>query len=107
MMKIVKEKMPLSANFFLNSIEAFQRRFVDTKITDCLSNFAPTFRLAHRLLLTKTVCCGVKEGLKSKIKRYVVRGVGAFTFLWAISINTCSLMLGKYLPKPLGSTKHL
>ena len=39
MMIIVKEKMPVSANFFRYSIDAFQRRFVDTKMTCALSGY--------------------------------------------------------------------
>ena len=36
MMKIVKQKMPISASFFRNSTEAFQRRLIDIRITSAL-----------------------------------------------------------------------
>lgn len=38
MTNIVKEKMPISASFFRSSIDAFQRRFVDSRITAASSN---------------------------------------------------------------------
>lgn len=44
MMIIVKEKMPVNASFFLTSIDAFQRRLVDIKITGALSEVAVEFR---------------------------------------------------------------
>lgn len=40
MMNTVKENMPVNASFFLIPIDAFQRRFVDIKITGALSNSA-------------------------------------------------------------------
>ena len=38
MTNIVKEKMPISASFFRSSIDAFQRRFVESRITVALSD---------------------------------------------------------------------
>lgn len=40
MMNAVKQKMPVRASFFRNSTDAFQRRFVDIRITGALSEFA-------------------------------------------------------------------
>lgn len=37
MTNMVNEKIPVSANLFRYSIDAFQRRFIDTKITCALS----------------------------------------------------------------------
>lgn len=48
MMNTVKEKMPVKASFFLTSIDAFQRRFVDIKITGALSDFAIDFSMRRR-----------------------------------------------------------
>ena len=42
---IVKEKMPMSANFFLISIEAFQRRFIEIRITGTLSGGMILFQM--------------------------------------------------------------
>ena len=39
MTDIVKEKMPVSASFFFIPIEAFQRIFVDIRITSAFSGF--------------------------------------------------------------------
>lgn len=39
-MSIVKEKIPVNASFFLTSIEAFQRKFVDIRITGVMSDLA-------------------------------------------------------------------
>lgn len=50
MMKIVKEKMPVNASFFLTSIDAFQRRFVDIRITGGLSDFAIGLHTRHRVM---------------------------------------------------------
>ena len=48
MMNIIKQKMPVSASFFRNSTDAFQRRFVDTRITGTSSGFATCMRM-HRI----------------------------------------------------------
>ena len=45
MTTIVKEKMPVSANFFLISIEAFQRRFIEIRITGVLSGRLILFQM--------------------------------------------------------------
>ena len=45
MTNIVKEKMPMSANFFLISIEAFQRRFTEIRITGNLSGGVILFQM--------------------------------------------------------------
>ena len=39
MMNAVKQNMPVSASFFRSSTDAFQRRFVDIRITGMLSGF--------------------------------------------------------------------
>lgn len=45
MMNIIKQKMPVSASFFRNSTDVFQRRFVDTRITGTSSGFATCMRM--------------------------------------------------------------
>ena len=40
MMMIVKQNIAVSASFFRNSTDAFQRRFVDIRITGQLLDFA-------------------------------------------------------------------
>lgn len=49
MMNSVKEKMPVNANFFLISIDAFQRMFVDIKITGALSDYALQLQMRRRV----------------------------------------------------------
>lgn len=51
MMKIVKERMPVNASFFLTSIDAFQRRCIDIRITGALSDFAFELRM-RRIIIT-------------------------------------------------------
>ena len=50
MMNIVKENMPVNASFFLTPIDAFQRRFVDIKITSALSDSAIELLTRRRVL---------------------------------------------------------
>lgn len=50
MMNMVKEKMPVNASFFLTSIDAFQRRYVDMSITGAFSDFAIDFSMRRRVL---------------------------------------------------------
>lgn len=62
MMNAVKQKMPVSASFFRSSIDAFQRRFVDIKITGALSGFAIQTRTHRICVLTEGICRRVKRG---------------------------------------------
>lgn len=50
MTNIVKEKMPVNASFFLTSINAFQRRFVDIRITSELSDSAIESQMSHKVM---------------------------------------------------------
>ena len=72
MTNTVKEKMPVSANFFLISMEAFQRRFIEIRITGALLGGVVLFPCAVSLGLTKTICCGVKNSSYSKVSDKVV-----------------------------------
>ena len=48
MMNVVKEKMPVNASFFLTSIDAFQRMFIDIRMTCALSDSALRPKIAPR-----------------------------------------------------------
>ena len=50
MMNMVKENMPANASFFLTSIDAFQRRYVDSSITGAFSDFAIGFSMRRRVV---------------------------------------------------------
>ncbi len=50
MTNTVKEKMPVSASFFLIPIEAFQRRFVDIRITSVFSEFTIEYETRRRFM---------------------------------------------------------
>ena len=50
MTNTVKEKMPVNASFFLIPIEAFQRRFVDIRITGAFSEFTVEYETRRRFM---------------------------------------------------------
>lgn len=99
MINMVKEKMPVSANFFRYSIDAFQRRFVDTKITCALSGLI--FECKHPVdyILTKSIRGSVECGSYLEVDGRIVSSVGAFTFRCGvlISVHVLSCLKTIYL----------
>ena len=93
-MNMVKEKMPVNANFFRYSIDAFQRRFVDTRITFALSGLVFSCKYAADFVLTESIRGSVENGSYLKVDGRIVGSVGAFTFccgFWvSIHILSCS-----------------
>ena len=56
MMNIVREKTANNASFFRYSMDAFQRRFVDIRMTCVSLDVAFNFQLRCTLTLTEAIC---------------------------------------------------
>ena len=107
MMNMVKEKMPVSANFFRYSIDAFQRRFVDTKIPCALSGLIFECKYAVKYILTRSIRGSVERGSYLKVDGRIVSSVGAFTFRCGVCISTHVLSCSKSIYLDLLPSLHI